>query len=613
MAFLMSCRALSRSFGGRPLFSGITLGIEEGERIGLIGPNGAGKSTLLRIIAGFDEADSGEVSARRNLRAAYVAQTDAFQPEATALSVLLDAQGDMPLDEHERDDRARLMLARLGAAEPGQRADEMSGGWRKRLAIARELIREPDLLLLDEPTNHLDLEGILWLEGLLRSASCGVVFVSHDRRFLEGVATRIVELNRAYPEGFLSVKGTYSRFLEERELLLQGQAHTEVALGTRVRREIEWLRRGAQARTTKAQARIDQAGRMIGELEDLKERNNQDRTAAIDFVATGRKTRELIRVRDLAKSVEGRPLFGGVDLVLSPGSTLGVVGPNGSGKSTLLRVLVAGLEPDRGDVTHAHDLRVAYFDQVRDALDPAVSLRDALSPGGDNVVYRGRSMHVAAWARRFLFDAGQLERPVGTLSGGELARVLIARLMLQPADVLVLDEPTNDLDIPTLEVLEDTLQDFPGALVLVTHDRYLLDSVCDRLLALDGQGGASFVAGCEQWERLVAERSGGRAPDAGQTPGPTAPVVRAKPVRLSTAEKRELSTIEADILAAEDEVAEIERLLADPAVGSDAARLRECWEAHPRAKARVEALYARWQELEQKQQEAARGLRPADG
>lgn len=609
MGFLLSCQSVSRSFGGRPLFTDITLGIDDGERVGLIGPNGAGKSTLLRIMAGLEQADTGAVSARRNLRVAYAPQSDAFDPGATAFTTLREALDGLALDEDERERRAALLLSRLGAPDPHQPVEALSGGWRKRLAIAREMAREPDLLLLDEPTNHLDLEGILWLERSLRAAPCGVVFVSHDRRFLESVATRIVELSRAYPEGFLSVRGAYSRFLEERARLLQSQAHAEVALDARVRREIEWLRRGAQARTTKAQARIDQARQIMGDLSELRERNAQDRSAAIDFVATGRKTRELVHARGIGARAGGRRLFGDLDLILSPGSRLGVVGPNGSGKSTLLRVLVGEQQPDAGVVTRAPGLRTTYYDQARAPLDPGVSLRDMLSPGGDTVVFRGRPMHVAAWARRFLFAADQLERPVGTLSGGEQARVLLARLMLQPADLLVLDEPTNDLDIPTLEVLEETLADFPGALVMVTHDRYLLDRVCDRLLALDGVGGWSMPADCAQWERQAAAPSESLGSARGASSKPAEASARPRPVRLSTAERRELATIEADILAAEAAVAELERHLADPAVGSDAVRLRECWEALPGARERVEQLYARWQELEEKQQSA--GQRPA--
>jgi len=288
--------------------------------------------------------------------------------------------------------------------------------------------------------------------------------------------------------------------------------------------------------------------------------------------------------------------------VLSPGSRLGVVGPNGSGKTTLLRTLIGEREPDSGTVARAPGLKVAYLDQARAGLDETVMLRDALSPNGEMVEYRGHKMHVVGWARQFLFDASQLDRQVGWLSGGERARVLIARLMLEPADVLVLDEPTNDLDIPTLEVLEDSLLDFPGALLLVTHDRYLLDRVCDRLLALDGNGGATYVADCEQWEQVAAA-----AADSAARPAKAPAAPRHKPIRLTTAERRELDSMEDDIQEAEEAVAELERQLADPEVCSDAERLRACWEAHPKAKERVAHLYARWQELEEKQQAAKRG------
>ncbi len=594
MAVLLSCAALTKSYGSRPLFKDISLGVSDNEKMGLIGPNGAGKSTLLRIFAGLEKPDSGTVSARRGLRTAYIAQEDLFAPGATVESVLTDALGGEHLDEIERDVRMEVALGKAGFERRDQMVETLSGGWKKRLSLARALVQEAELLLIDEPTNHLDLEGVLWLEGLLQEAPFAFVLISHDRVFLENVTNRVVELHPAYAEGYLSVNGTYSDFLVHREDYLAAQAHREDALQTQVKREIEWLRRGAQARSTKAQGRIQQAGQMIEDLAELKFRNSQSRTAGVDFTASGRQTRDLIVAKDLGKALGGRTLFSGLDLTLAPGNRLGLIGPNGSGKTTLIKTLTGEIAPDSGKVKRADGLRVVLFDQARKQLDKTLSLRDALSPNSDTVTYRGNPMHVSGWAKRFLFKTDQLHTPLRVLSGGEQARILIANLMLQPADVLILDEPTNDLDIPTLEVLEDSLLSFPGALVLVTHDRYLLDRVSTDLLALDGLGGTAHFTGLDQWEAAQ------KPPPAAASPAARPKAPAPAPSRLSTSERRELGQMEAKIEAAEEAVAALERQLEDPAVASDAVRLGEVWNALPVARDQVSALYARWEELEAK-------------
>ena len=499
MAHLFSVQALTKSFGQRPLFSDISFGVEDSERMGLIGPNGSGKSTLLRILAGLDTADSGTVSRRRGVRIGYVAQQDSFGEGATISSVLAEAV-DAHLDEVERETLVAIMVGRVGFDDPEQLVATLSGGWKKRLAIAAQLIQEPDALLMDEPTNHLDVEGILWLEDLLKYAQFAYIVVTHDRYFLEHVTKRIVEISRSYPQGFFSSEGSYSEFLVKREEFLAGQAHQEMVLANQVKREVEWLRRGPPARTTKAKYRIDEAGQMMQDLAEVRERNAEDRGAKIDFVASGRKTRDLLIATDISKSLAGKTLFSGLDLALAPGMRLGLLGPNGSGKSTLINVLTERIAPDTGTVKTADRLRVGTFEQDRATLDQKLTLRVALAGDRDTVEFNGSVMHITAWAKRFLFRPEQLDGRVSQLSGGEQARILIARLMLQPVDLLVLDEPTNDLDIPTLELLEDSLTEFPGMLLLVTHDRFMLDRVSTELLALDGEGHASFYADFAQWQ-----------------------------------------------------------------------------------------------------------------
>src|SRR5579871_3175029 len=494
MTPLLSCRNLSKTYGARPLFAGITLGIAPGERLGLIGPNGSGKSTLLQILSGEERPDDGEIARRRALRLVFLPQEDLFPSDVSIGDVLAEALHRERLEAYERAALLHATLLKFGFADETQRVDTLSGGWRKRLALARAFIQRPDLLLLDEPTNHLDLQGVLWLEALLKDAPFAFVLVSHDRYFLENVTNRIVELNQAYPEGYFSVDGNYSAFLAKKAEFLEAQGKLQHALEGQVKREVEWLRRGPQARTTKADYRIQEAHRLIDELAEVKYRNTQDRTVSIDFTGSQRKTKELLVAKGIGKSLGGRALFAGLNLTLSPGIKLGLLGPNGSGKTTLLRLLTGELTPDSGIIQRAEGLRIVYFDQARAPLEMQVSLRRALSPESDTVHYRGSALHVSAWAQRFLFRSDQLEMPVGSLSGGEQARILLANLMRLEADVLILDEPTNDLDIPSLEVLEESLTDFPGAIVLVTHDRYMLDTISTELLALDGKGEAAYFA-----------------------------------------------------------------------------------------------------------------------
>jgi len=591
---IINAQGISKAFGASPLFQNVSFIVSEGDRIGLIGPNGSGKSTLLRILAGSVETDSGELALRKRIRLSYVEQESRFSSEDTVRSVIERAFERAAVAESERGTRFAETLGRAGFEDFEATATSLSGGWQKRLAIVEALVQSPDVLLLDEPTNHLDLAGIEWLEELLEQAAFASVVVSHDRYFLENIATTMVELNRVYPDGSLRVQGSYSTFLEKKEEFLRAQSQRQEALENLVHREIEWLRRGPKARTTKSKARIGKANQLIGELADLNARS-RTATAHIDFSASDRKTKRLIELKNVAYDIADCTLFNDLNFIISAGMRVGLVGANGSGKTTLLRLVRGELTATRGQIRRAEWLRVVYFDQSRE-LDPNVTLRRALAPESDSVVYR--VIHVASWAARFLFSGEQLNQPVGRLSGGERARVLIAQLMLQPADLLLLDEPTNDLDIPTLEILEESLLEFRGSLVLVTHDRYMLDRVSTIVLGLDENGAAENFADYSQWETWQAERK--QPAKATARMAPHTATSTGKPKKLSYLEAREYSGIEQRIAKAEQALAAKRTQLEDPAISSDGPRLLSAHAEMEAAQRHLDSLYARWAELEEK-------------
>ena len=608
---ILNVQSVTKQFGATPLFRDISLTVEEGDRIGLIGPNGAGKSTLLAILAGQVEPDSGELAVRKRARAAYVPQDSRFPAGLTIRQVLERALTSAHVTETEREGRLRELAGRAGFSDLNAEAASLSGGWRKRLAITEALVSDPEVMLLDEPTNHLDLAGIEWLEELLTSSSFAAVTVSHDRYFLESTSSEIIELNRVYAEGLLRVRGNFSHFLEEKQLYLESQSRQQDSLRNRVKTEIEWLRRGPKARTTKSKARIDTANEMIGQLRAMDARTSTN-TAGIDFDASQRKTKRLVEFTDVACDVpasEGEPsrrLFTGLNFVLSAGMKVGLVGPNGSGKTTLLRLLRGEFEPAEGAIRRADALRLVYFSQMRE-LDDSLTLRRALAPEGDSVIHQGRVIHVASWATRFLFTSEQLNQPVRNLSGGERARVLIAKLMLEPADVLLLDEPTNDLDIPTLEILEENLLDFPGALVLVTHDRYLLNRVSSTVLGLDGQGHTGRFADYAQWEDWLAEqdqttqnKADRKSDGSSSAQRTTAEPSSGAKKKLSYLEAREFAAIELRVEESDARLAAARDHVEDPAIATDASALQDALKELDAAQHENDVLYARWAELTEK-------------
>lgn len=499
---LIGANQLAKSFAARLLFQDISFSISEGDRVGLVGPNGAGKSTLLRILAGQMEPDAGSLSKKRGLRVGYLEQVVEFPEGLTIRDAVMNGAADP--DDWEAMARAEEWFSRLELVDKDldSPAARLSGGWQKKVALAREFMREPDLLLLDEPTNHLDVESILWLEEMLSESPIATLTVTHDRLFLQKVSTRIVELNRRYAKGVLSIQGSYADFLEAREQQFASQESTELKLQNTLRRETEWLRRGAKARQTKQQARIKGAEKLKQTVEDLARRNDTS-VVQMDLQSTDKSPKKLIEATGITKAFGARSVVPKIDLLIGPKTRLGLVGPNGCGKTTLLRILTGELAPDSGSVFHADQLQFAYFSQSREALDLKISVQQTLCPVGDFVDEGGKKVHVRSYLSRFLFSPQQMELPVAKLSGGERGRLLLAQLLLTPANVLVLDEPTNDLDMETQQVLMDQLREFKGAVILVTHDRYFLDQMAHQILAfgINSSGGPVIdrMVGLEQW------------------------------------------------------------------------------------------------------------------
>ncbi len=639
---LLHASNIGLAFGSRTILDGLTLTIEEGERVGLVGVNGSGKSSLLRILARVTEPDRGEVQLRRGTSVTYLPQEPEFPAGATVASELEVARAPLreAIDSHarlsgavaseadpERRDRmlaelaaladrvdhlggwdtaheARRLLDRLGVRDWDRPVADLSGGVRKRVAIARALLSHPDLLLLDEPTNHLDADTVDWLEDELDGRSGALVLVTHDRYFLDDLVDRIVEIT---PQGGVtSWPGNYEAYLEQK-LVAEEEAGLEQHKRDRwISQEVAWLRRGVEARRTKSKARIQRARALMAEKGFVR-----PRVAELQVAPPPRLSQVVLEAHGLAKSFGERKVLEGVEFILQRGDRVGIVGPNGAGKTTFLRLLLGELEPDAGKVVSGVRTRVAYHDQQRASLDPERTVYEAAGGGapgmaGEDFVTIGeRRVGLRDYLDDLLFPPTMQRMKVGMLSGGERNRLLLARLFLEGANVLVLDEPTNDLDLVTLNVLERLLLDFGGSVLLVTHDRYFLDKVATSILAFEGDGRAVRYPGNYETYRTLKEQSAAAsgparvaAAEAGKPS--VAPAVRVrKPGKLTFQEQRELDGMEAAILVAESRKSVAEAALSDPATyregGERVVALRAEMEA---AAAEAERLYARWQELE---------------
>ncbi len=596
---LINTHKLEKSFAGKSLFSNVSLGIEDGERVGLVGPNGAGKSTLLRILAGQMDADGGDVTTKKGLRMGFLEQTPTFAKDETILDAVLSKA-----NYDEAIGSAYEWIARLELSQFGEdfKVEELSGGWKKRVALARELILEPELLLLDEPTNHLDVSSILWLEEFLEKAPFATLIITHDRLFLQRVTNKIFDLDPKNPNYLLSVKGGYLEYLEAKEQLLQAQEQREVVLKNTLRRETEWLRRGAKARQTKQKARIERAGNLKEDVQDLTAKNAA-RVAKIEFKDAERNPQKLIEVDHITKAYNGRVLFKDFSYLVNPKTRLALLGDNGTGKSTLIRILLGLETPDSGRVVQADKLKVAYFEQNRETLKPKESVLKNICPEGDYVHYQGQYVFARSYLERFLFNRQQMDLPVEKLSGGEQSRLRLAQLMLNEAQVLILDEPTNDLDVATLTVLEESLKEFNGAVILVTHDRYFMDQVASQIMAFhkrpDGSTTLENFAGYLQWEEWFEEQKALEALEL-KKDAKKESKSGGKPVKLSFKEKFELENMEATIQALEEKLSAAQAESHKPEIVSQAAKVQELYTQISELQNQIDKLYARWAELEAK-------------
>jgi ATP-binding cassette subfamily F protein uup len=578
------------AYGDTPLLDGARLSLQAGERIGLIGRNGSGKSTLLEVIAGRRALDDGELKLRQGLRIALVEQEPTLPPAPSLRESLLLRGGVGGPDAWRLELRLDEFLQRL-ALDAALSPDAASGGERKRAALALALALDPELLLLDEPTNHLDIDGIVLLEQLLLKVPSAIV-ITHDRAFLDRVTSRIVELDRGV---LRSYPGNYSAYETRKDEELSAEALADRRFDKFWAQEEAWIRQGVEARRTRSAGRVLRLERLREERAARRERQGNIRLRIEAGERSGRLVAELTEV---GKRFGARKIVAGLSMTILRGDRIALVGPNGAGKTTLLRTMLGVLPPDTGSVRLGSNLRIAYFDQMREQLDPERTVADTISPGSDWVEVDGRQRHVASYLKDFLFPPQRAQSPVRTLSGGERNRLLLARLFARPANLLVLDEPTNDLDIESLELLEQVLQDYPGTLLLVSHDRTFLDNVVTQTLVAEGDGvWREYVGGYADWLRQrPAPVDAPRAPKPAPSPATATPKPRTK---MTFKERRELEALPDEIAALEREQQALNELTSSPAYYRDGAeRIRRDRRRAEEIDALLLAKLARWEALE---------------
>jgi len=588
VSLLVSANKLSHSYGGRTLFSDLSCGVFEGDKVGLIGPNGAGKSTLFKILAQTIKPDKGDVVHRKGLKVGFLQQTVDMDDSQSWFNHLLEIESDYA-----------ELLQTLSKLELNTLAEDLlfsecSGGLQKRIGIAAEILKKPDVLFLDEPTNHLDVDSIIWIEDFLRDSGLTYVLVTHDRLFLERTCTKIFDLDKKNPKFLLVTDGDLATHLEKKEQLIAQQKSTVEKLKNTLSRETEWLRRGAKARQTKQKYRIQNHAVIKSEFEGLKQKVA---AKSFDFDFGDKRTpKKLIEIKNLDFSYENRNIFTDLNLLITGSTRLGILGRNGSGKSTLLKLILDQLKPDSGSIQVTDGIKVAYFEQTKQTLDLRASVLKNICPQGDYVKYQGEAMYAKTYLERFGFSYDQMDLPVEKLSGGEKSRIRIAQLMLEESQLLLLDEPTNDLDFESLASLQKALADFPGGIILVTHDRYFMDVCSNQIMYMDPPEPIQLFSDYFQWEEYYAQA--GILKEQEKLSAKTKKTNTKK--GLSFKETREFETIETDIAQLEENLEKLKNESQLETTVADPKRTYEIFVQMDEISKKIEILYARWQELDLK-------------
>ncbi|MBV7481318.1 ATP-binding cassette domain-containing protein [Bordetella sp. BOR01] len=601
-ATLITLTSVQLAYGHHALLDHADFTIQAGERIGLIGRNGAGKSSLLRLLDGRTQPDDGDLARLSGLRVATVEQEPVLDDTLTVFDVVHAIDGDH--EDWQRPARVHAALERLGLPADAEVAG-LSGGMRKRVALARALVDEPDLLLLDEPTNHLDFDGIAWLEDLLRNWKGAAVIITHDRRFLDAVTTRIVELDRGH---LLSFPGNFSQWQERKAQWLESERLEQERFDKLLAQEEVWIRKGVEARRTRNEGRVRRLEQLRVERAERRERMGNVNLALAQGQRSGKLVAEL---KHVDKAFGDKIVVRDYSTTILRGDRIGIVGPNGAGKTTLLKLILGELSPDNGSTRLGTNVAVAYFDQMRAQLDENATLADVISPGSEWVEIGGARKHVMSYLGDFLFSPARAGSPVSSLSGGERARLLLARLFARPANILVLDEPTNDLDIETLELLEELLQEYAGTVLLVSHDRAFLNNVVTQTIASEGEGHwRDYVGGYDEW---VAQRPAARqaakparaAADDAPAPAPSPRARPARAARLSAWDLRELEGLPEAIADIEARQAALSAQLADGSLYRDApAEVERINKELAGLETELEEKFARWELLEARRTDA---------
>ncbi|ROT45905.1 ATP-binding cassette domain-containing protein [Pusillimonas sp. NJUB218] len=603
---LVTLTQIQLAYGHHPLLDHADLTLSTGERVGLIGRNGAGKSSLLKLIDGRNAPDDGDIMRVGGLKIATVEQEPDLPADSTVLDVLC-------ADYLETEDWARPARAQALITELGLNADALiaglSGGTRKRVALAKAIADEPDLLLLDEPTNHLDFIGIAWLEKLLQNARCSVVIITHDRRFLDAVATRIVELDRGK---LFSFPGNFTQWQQRKAEWLEAEKEQNAKFDKFLAQEEVWIRKGVEARRTRNEGRVRRLEQLRRERTARRERSGNVNLAVVEGQRSGKLVAELQHV---SHGYGDKRLINDLTTVILRKDRIGLIGPNGAGKTTLLKIILGKLDPNEGIVKLGTNLTIGYFDQMRSQLDENATLADTISPGSEWVEIGDQRKHIMSYLEDFLFPPARARSPVSSLSGGERARLVLARMFARPTNILVLDEPTNDLDIETLELLEELLQDYPGTVLLVSHDRAFLNNVVTQTLAWEGDGlWREYAGGYDDWleQRPAAvpvfshdESKSGAERDASAAKPADKPASRAKPAkasRITSWEQKELDALPETIAALESRQSTLVEALADGEIYTkDPDRVHDINTELATIEAELSKSFERWEALEAKQ------------